>query len=259
MICVSGDRLDYAFTIEGRNPAVKTGFLSRRFFDYSYHVSRLHYRIGVHDDLTLKTKSINEAPDPDISRDGNFRIHSWDRVDPEVNDYNDDVPAWAYQLPTYEMSSMSDWGDVGNLFAPYYQRNDDSRAAVAAIVQSIRSDHETDKARAKAALDWVQQNIRYVAINLGEGGFIPRQPGRVLRRRFGDCKDVTLLLLTLLDELGVEAYPVLVNLDEKGGEFDGLANPYAFDHIMVAVEIEGQLYPLDATDNPQMGTLDAMD
>ena len=38
-----------------------------------------------------------------------------------------------------------------------------------------------------------------------------------MERRFGDCKDKTLLLLSLLDALGIEAYPALVNTDVQRG------------------------------------------
>lgn len=254
-----GDRLDYAYSLSGRNPAIKTGFLSRRSFNYSYHASRLHYRIGVHEDLPLQVKNINNAPEPRLERDGPYRVHIWDRPDPEVNGLDEDTPPWAYRLPAYELSSLENWGQVGDLFAAHYERTVADLGAIADITQTIRAEHSTDKERARAAVDWVQSHIRYVAINLGEGGFVPRRPERVLRRRFGDCKDVTLLLLTLLDDLGIEAHAVLVDLDERGGEFDGISHPYAFNHIMVMAQIEGQDYPMDATRDPQMGTLDAME
>ena len=255
-----GDRLDYAYTLSGRNPAIGPHFLSRRVFGTSSDIARQHLRVMVADGMAVFDKQFNDAPKPAETRDGAWRVFTWDAPDPAVNDYDADVPSWAYTRPTYEMSSLEAWGDAGDLFAPHYVLTEADRQAVAPIVAAIAAEAGEDPAlRARLALDWVQTNIRYVGIEIGAGGFVPRRPARVVRRRFGDCKDVTLLLLGLLDGLGVEAHGLLVNTEERGGEFDGLPHPYAFDHIIVAADVNGRTYALDATRDPQLGTLETMD
>lgn len=254
-----GDRLSVQYSLNGRNPAIGNGFLVRRTFASNYELKRRFIRIMIDEDIEAFTKAINDPPEPEITQSGGWRIYEWDAPDPQQPDYDEDAPAWAYLQPTYEISNFENWSDVGDHFVRYYKIEQSYRDAVADIVAEIAADHESPKARTRAALDWVQTNIRYVGLELGEGGFIPRPPNRVLRRRFGDCKDVTLLLLTLLDELGVEADPLLVHLDERGGEFNSLPHPYAFDHIKVLAEIDGELYPLEATRDPQIGTLDTME
>ncbi|MGJ8561117.1 MAG: DUF3857 domain-containing protein [Litorimonas sp.] len=254
-----GDRLEIAYTTVGRNPAVGAGYLARRTFATTSEIKRSVYRVSFGPGVPIRTQTFNHPVEPQRSVDNGWTIFQWDAPDPEAPDYDRDAPDWNYSRPTFEASNFGSWSEVGELFRPYYVVSDADRAAVRDIVADIAADHAGSKARAKAALDWVQTHIRYVGLEIGEGGFIPRPPERVLRRRFGDCKDVTLLLLTLLDGLDVSADPVLVNLDERGGEFKGLANPYAFDHIMVIAEIEGALYPMDATRDPQLGTLDTME
>ncbi|MGB6230496.1 MAG: DUF3857 domain-containing protein [Litorimonas sp.] len=254
-----GDRLDVAYTRSGRNPAVGKSVFARRSFDSTSDVKRRFVRVVVPSSQAIFTRSIEDVVEPEVTRQAGWTTYLWDAPDPQQPDYDRDVPAWTYLRPTFELSSFETWGDVGDLFAPSYAVNAAARAAVADIVADIAAEHDTPKARTRAALDWVQTHIRYVGLELGEGGFVPRQPERVLRRRFGDCKDVTVLLLALLDGLGIEADPILVNMDERGGEFLGLPNPYAFDHVKVVAEIDGALYPLDATRNPQTGTLDTME
>ena len=41
---------------------------------------------------------------------------------------------------------------------------------------------------------WVSRNIRYVALNIDVGGFVPRPAQAVLEHRYGDCKDHVVLL-----------------------------------------------------------------
>lgn len=209
--------------------------------------------------MEIDIQTFNDPRDPIEISDKGWTVLQWDGPDPQAPDYDRDTPAWVYTHPTFEASNFSNWSEVGDLFSSYYDVSDAHQLAVADIVADIAADHSDPTARAKAALDWVQTNIRYVGLEIGEGGFIPRSPARVLLRRFGDCKDVTLLLLALLYGLSVSADPILVNLDERGGEFKGLANPYAFDHIMVIAEIDGELYPMDATRDTQLGTLMTME
>lgn len=254
-----GDRLEVAYTKTGRNPALGSSVFARRSFASTSEVKRKFTRLSFGPGLAIETKAINDPADPVRSEDQGWTVLQWDAPDPVAPDYDRDAPDWAYVRPTYEVSNFASWADVGDLFRAYYDVSDADRAAVRDIVAEIAAEHAQPKARAKAALDWVQTHIRYVGLELGEGGFIPRPPARVLRRRFGDCKDVTLLLLAVLDGLDVAADPILVNSDERGGEFKGLANPYAFDHIIVVAEIDGTLYPMDGTRDPQLGTLDTME
>jgi hypothetical protein len=254
-----GDRLDVAYTRSGRREAIGTGFLIRRTFATTSEIKRRFLRVSIARGLDIYTQTHNDPPEPERMIEDEWTVFQWDAPDPEAPAYDSDSPSWSFVRPSYEISNFESWAQVGNLFHKYYIRTDDDRDAVREIADEIAAEHVDAKARARAALDWVQSHIRYVGLELGEGGFVPRPPDRVLRRRFGDCKDVTMLLLTLLDELGVLADPMLVDLNERGGEFKGLANPYAFDHIMVLAEIDGALYPLDATRDPQIGTLDTME
>jgi transglutaminase-like putative cysteine protease len=254
-----GDRLDIAYSTTGRNPAVGEGFLVRRSFANTSEIKRSFVRTSFGPGVTIQIQPINDPPEPERTVENGWTYFQWDAPDPEAPDYDTHVPAWSYTRPTYEITPFENWSDVGDLFKAYYDVSPADRAAVRDIVAEISAAHSDPKARAKAALDWVQTNIRYVGLELGEGGFIPRRPERVLKRRFGDCKDVTLLLLTLLDGLNVSADPILVSSSERGGEFKGLANPYAFDHIMVVSEIDGALFPMDATRDTQLGTLDTFE
>jgi hypothetical protein len=254
-----GDRLEVAFTKSGRNPALGSSVFSRRSFASTSDVKRKFTRLSFGPDVVIETKKINDPVDPVRLEDQGWTVLEWDGPDPVAPDYDQSAPDWAYLRPTYEVSNFASWADVGALFTSYYDVSDTDRTAVRTIVDEIAAAHDEPKVRAKAALDWVQTHIRYVGLELGEGGFVPRPPARVLRRRFGDCKDVTRLLLALLDGLDVSADPILVNSDERGGEFKGLANPYAFDHIIVVANFDGTLYPMDGTRDPQLGTLDTME
>ncbi|MBV8467728.1 MAG: hypothetical protein JO218_17450, partial [Burkholderiales bacterium] len=114
----------------------------------------------------------------------------------------------------------------------------------------------TPEARASAALQWVQDNIRYFSVSLGESSHRPYSPALVAERRFGDCKDKTYLLITLLHALGIEAHPILLSAESPLLPQRILATPAIFDHVAVQARIGDAIYYLDGTRLEQHGQLD---
>ncbi len=104
---------------------------------------------------------------------------------------------------------------------------------------------------------FVQSNIRYVAIELGIGGFQPHAASEVFTQRFGDCKDKATLLSAMLHEAGIESYYVLVN-SRRGSITDKTPPHDAFDHVILAIQIPADLRDpsLQATvAHPRLGRL----
>lgn len=81
----------------------------------------------------------------------------------------------------------------------------------------------------------LQGQVRYVAVEVGIGGYRPSPPAEVLERRWGDCKDKALLLIDLLAESGVPAYPALVLADRDDRIDSEFPAPTEFNHLIVAV------------------------
>ncbi|NTV11877.1 MAG: tetratricopeptide repeat protein, partial [Zoogloea sp.] len=108
------------------------------------------------------------------------------------------------------------------------------------------------------ALQWVQNEIRYFGVSLGESSHRPYPPNEVAKRRFGDCKDKAYLLVTLLRELGIEARPVLVALSSRKMPAKVLPSPNMFDHVIVEAKIDGKSWYLDGTRLGQRGKLSQM-
>jgi transglutaminase-like putative cysteine protease len=97
----------------------------------------------------------------------------------------------------------------------------------------------------RAAHRWVAQDIRYVSLSLGQGGYQPRRPAEVFATKFGDCKDKATLFVALARRMGLEAYPVLVSL---GGEVDStLPSISQFNHMIAALGTRRGLVFLDLT------------
>jgi hypothetical protein len=99
----------------------------------------------------------------------------------------------------------------------------------------------------QAIYDWVQSNITYVAFEDGFNGFIPRKPEDVCRKKYGDCKDMALLLFTLLESAGINASVVWIGSDDIPYKIEEVLSPSVFNHMIASAEIDGNRYWLDAT------------
>lgn len=121
--------------------------------------------------------------------------------------------------------------------------NDD--AVVAALAKDITKDCQTDAAKINALLHWVQNNIRYVAIEYGIHGFKPDEAQGVIRKKYGDCKGMSNLLKCLLIAEGFDARLVWINTTDAGKEWT-LPIPSA-DHMICALKYEGTYHFLDPT------------
>jgi transglutaminase-like putative cysteine protease len=109
------------------------------------------------------------------------------------------------------ISAPSSWQDIGSWYAGLardrYAMTPDVDRKLATLVKGARTLEDSIKAIHK----YVSQDVRYVAISLGMGGYQPRSAADVVATGYGDCKDKATLFITLAKRLGVTAYPVLLS------------------------------------------------
>jgi hypothetical protein len=166
-------------------------------------------------------------------------------------------PGWIGHSMLLVTDAMA-WSEVSDLFRNAYESGGPLPADLEARAAEIGARQSDPKARAVAALRLVQGELRYLTVGIGESGYVPRSLEEIWRTRFGDCKDKSRLLSALLQRLGVEACPALVNTD-MGWDLKGMpAHPRAFDHCIVRARIGGATWWLDGTRAVQGGRLDRL-
>ena len=84
----------------------------------------------------------------------------------------------------------------------------------------MNTGNKTDEQKVLSALHFVQDEVRYMGIEMGVNSHKPHAPDAVFAQRFGDCKDKTYLFCTLLQGMNIPAYPVLVNTGFKQRLFE---------------------------------------
>jgi transglutaminase-like putative cysteine protease len=242
-----GDEIEYEFTTPGQDPALENNSAGILFLAPEPPPGR--FRLGVSWTQGAEPR-LQWARDLESSavRSGQTLLVSLD--DPvALAPPNDAPPRYSWQR-IVEFSDFADWAAISSYFSPLYLRAAqlEANSPLRAEAARIAAAHSEPIDRAKAALAMVQSEIRYIFVGLNTGNLVPASADDTWRRRYGDCKGKTVLLLALLAELGISAEPVLVN---NSGADDGLdqrlPQPGMFDHVLVRATIDGHYYWMDGT------------
>jgi hypothetical protein len=153
---------------------------------------------------------------------------------------------------------FSNWPEMGTWYLNLTSGRRDASPQIKQEVANLTASAKTPLDKMKALATFMQRDIRYVAIYLGIGGFQPHSAADVFTHRYGDCKDKATLLSSMLSQIGVESYYVVINTERGSVTPDTPANIGAFDHVVLAIKL-----PTNASDvslvatvqHPQLGTL----
>ncbi|MEO1025035.1 MAG: DUF3857 domain-containing protein [Pseudomonadota bacterium] len=252
----TGDVLEYAFTVVGRNPALGAHFFGAFQHQYGVPVQKMHQRFSHPKGVDVTIKGYHNPTAPVQSSADGYASYTWETSHIAARDTENNTPYGFDGFPATEFSSFKDWAEVGAHFHPFYNAANFQTESVRAVAATIKGATADRSEQLRAALDFVQQEVRYLGIELGAGGYVPRAPDLVLERRYGDCKDMVVLLNAILKALDIEAFPLLVDSDYRENVAESVPTYAAFDHVITMAKLDGKTYFLDPTRGPQVGDLD---
>jgi uncharacterized protein DUF3857 len=140
----------------------------------------------------------------------------------------------------YGWGPAGSWSEIGRWYQGLVRELPRGSAAIRQKAEEIASKvGGGPRAKIEALAAFARKDVRYVAVEVGIGGYRPAAPQDVLTRRWGDCKDKSLLLVDLLNAAGIEAYPVLIRLAPQGRVDPEFPAVDGFNHVIVAVPTAG--------------------
>ncbi|WP_199524491.1 DUF3857 domain-containing transglutaminase family protein [Pseudoalteromonas sp. bablab_jr011] len=248
------DILDYSYTISGSNP-VYQHFSTARTLNWSVPVVQQFMRVLWQKPTPLHINFVN-GESTLISTPLNIGF------DYQINQHNEptmisasEVPYWYSPYKQVYFSEVNNWQEVIDWSLPLYQSAIEISPAIETITRQIKLQHTDLESQIVAALRFSQDEVRYLGLEMGTNSHRPTPASETLALRYGDCKDKTVLLISLLKALGVDAYPALVNTEETKRLASLPVAPNLFDHVIVTLEHQGKRYWLDPTTSYQRGDL----
>jgi transglutaminase-like putative cysteine protease len=253
-----GDVIEYAYSVTGRNPVFAGAYLDSFGLAYGVPVARLRHRIVHPLARTLNFKAFRSETQPERKAIGAEESIVWDMKDLKAVLVEDGLPDWFTPFAYVQQSEYASWKEVADWALGVFGPRMKAGSGVKKLAWEFKGAAADQDAAILAAIRFVQDQIRYLGIEIGAYSHTPNDPETVLARRYGDCKDKALLLTVILREMGVQAFPALVSTDDGPVLDQWLPSPYAFNHAVVVVDLGGKRIWVDATISSQRGGLSSI-
>lgn len=129
------------------------------------------------------------------------------------------------------------WPEMGAWENGMVQGRREASPQIKEKVAELTAHDMTPLSKMMALAEFMQTDIRYVAIELGIGGWQPHAAPEVFSHRYGDCKDKATLLSTMLREAGIDSYYVIINT--RRGDVTPATPPHigSFNHVILAIRM----------------------
>jgi len=253
-----GDIIEYSYTIKGFNPIFQGKYSAIYDVDFEVPIGNLYYKLIVPNSREVSLKTRNTDITPVIHQGTHEKIYEWklDWVKPKR--IQDNVPSWYDPYSTIQVSEYTSWKEVNDWALHLFPDSTNISRELRNKISEILAQNATPETQILAALRFVQDDIRYMGIEIGESSHKPGNPNKIFSQRFGDCKDKSYLLCTILHSMGIQAFPVLINTTYKKTITEWLPSSAAFDHATVQVQLNNKKYWFDPTISFQRGTINTI-
>ena len=148
-------------------------------------------------------------------------------------------------------NGFTNWRDMGKWYINLTNGRRDASPQITQQVATLTASAHTPVEKMKALGQFVQHDIRYVAIELGIGGFQPHAASEIYNHHYGDCKDKATLLSSMLSQAGIESFYVVINSERGTASPDTPATVGAFNHAILAIKL-----PPNTSDASLIATID---
>jgi len=247
-----GDILEYAYTIKGSNPVFKNKYFKTFYFNFGVPVKKIFYRLVIPETRTIYLKKFNQAPDALITKKGSNTEYEWTQQEVLALAMEESTPSWYNPYNYIQISEFNTWKEVAEWANALF--NVSPTEKLSSKIPGLTSAQSPEQQISKA-IQFIQDEVRYLSFADGIHGFKPHSPDKIINQRFGDCKDKSLLLVMVLNELGIKSKPVLINTSYGPALDEVLPSPRMFDHCIVQLQLHDSTYWVDPTISFQRGPL----
>ena len=254
-----GDIIEFSYTYSGSNPVFDGRFFISELMQWSIPIIYSRLRLLYPNNRYLNIESHGHSFEPLIKNGQDYNEYIWEIRDSLAIVFEDNVPVWYDPYPFLQITEFESWSQFQEWIVPFYETPNDVSNSLGEKIAEFERMSVTPEQRILEVIRFLQDEIRYLGIELGAGSYIPSNPSDVYDRRYGDCKDKTLLLCTILSQLDIEAYPVLVNSTRMHTIGPYAPSPLNFNHVIAKIKYQGNTLWVDPTITSQGGSFGNID
>ena len=245
-----GSVLEHEFTLTSTGLPVKNAFWYSFYVDSPVPMKELRFSITLPKSLGIQYKEFGLTRKPKII-DGKVNInYSWVVRDIAGSDEREDylAPPTPESIDEcIEFSSIKNWRDISDWYSALIVKNLKITPKIESTVKGVISGKITLKNKVQAILEYIQDDFRYVSMSFGDNALEPHPTDEVFKNKYGDCKDLSLLCMSMLKSAGIDSHIALFNTEYSitDPKYD-LPIPALFNHVLVLVkDAEGGDFYID--------------
>jgi tetratricopeptide (TPR) repeat protein len=240
--------VEYQVTLEDKVPGGETWITGGYNFQATEATLETSYALQIPKAWHLQWKIANDtsntnAQEPEVSYTENDTVvYIWRYGETPALTIEEGMPHVNDIVPRLRYSSIADWNDVYTWYKELAKGRYTPDAKIEEKVQQLTQNLATEAAKIRAIYHFVAANIRYVGIELGQSAYQPSPAAEVFQMQYGDCKDKTTLLISMLDLVGIKAYPVLISVAPYERVDTTLPALNQFNHMIAAIPTGANTY-----------------
>lgn len=139
-----------------------------------------------------------------------------------------------FSVANYE-GDMSSWESLGRFSYELNKNRDELSEEMKTIIADLIAAANTEEEKVKILYRYLQENMRYVSIQLGVGGWQTFDAKYVERNKYGDCKALTNFMKSMLTEVGIEAHAALIRNGDEANDQSLDFSTSDFNHVILYV------------------------
>ena len=230
--------IEYQVTLEDKVPGGESWITGGYNFQGTETTLETVYALQMPKTWNFEWKIANDAnpKEPEVSYTENDTVvHIWKYNEMPALTLEEGMPHVNDIVPRLYYTSIESWDSVYTWYKELAKGRYTPDADIEEKVQQLTENLATEEAKIRAIYQFVATNIRYVGIELGQSAYQPTPASEVFQMQYGDCKDKTTLLISMLDLAGIKAYPVLIGLAPHERVETTLPSLSQFNHMIAAV------------------------
>lgn len=244
-----GSIIDYKVVKEEKKPDIERKFSDGFYFQWYNPIILSRYKVITPEDMDLENLLLNPLQGielaPKIIREGNKMIYLWEYKNIPQIIKEESMPPVGEVAFRILVTTMNSWEEFSHWFKGKIEGKTEPDEAIKKKVAELTKNLSTSKDKMEVIFDYVKREIRYVSIGLGKSGYEPENAKKVFENKYGDCKDKSTLLISMLRIAGIPAHYVLIPTSSMGNLINDFPYPFQFNHCIVAVQNEGKYHFLD--------------
>jgi hypothetical protein len=220
-------------------------------------VQEYNYTIETPLDNPVRYKNYECNVQPTISQLKNQQSYNWSfrNIKAVKQEYNGDfrnslsricITTTYFEIDNYK-GDFSSWTNFGKWYYDLSKEANDLSPEIITHCKNITNGAITVKDKAAILYAYLQQNYRYVSIQLGIGGFMPFKASFVSKNKYGDCKALSNYMQSLLAAIDVKSYQALINAGSKKIPVDPSFANNSFNHVILCVPNDKDTIWLECT------------